>query len=180
MASSAKRATNRLLLGCGLALSACSSRLPSPADPPPGVSTVALGTPVEFVFDSLDNRPVTAQGALGKPTIIVFVTTSNLPAQAQVDFLVAMANHDKGRNNFILVALEPRDNRELVEIYRKALSVPFPVAMADDATLSGRSAFGDLSGVPVTVMLDRAGRLVWRVEGRVVKSSELRDAMRGL
>jgi hypothetical protein len=144
------------------------------------VSTVALGTPVEFVFDSLDDRPVTAQAALGKPTVIVFVTTSNLPAQAQVDFLVAMANHDHGRNNFILVALEPRDSRELVEIYRKALSVPFPVAMADDATLSGKSVFGDLSAVPVTVMLDRAGRMVWRVDGRVVKSGELREAMHGL
>jgi hypothetical protein len=144
------------------------------------MSTVPLGTPVEFAFESLDERLVTAQAALGKPTIIVFVTTSNLPAQAQVDFLVAMANHDRGSTNFILVALERRDSRELVEIYRKALSVPFPVAMADEATLSGRGAFGDVSAVPVTVMLDRAGRIVWRVDGRVAKGGELREAIRGL
>jgi len=144
------------------------------------MSTVALGKPVEFAFESLDERSVTAQAALGKPTIIVFVTTSNLLAQAQVDFLVAMANHDKGGTNFILVALERRDSRELVEIYRKALSVPFPVAMADEETLSGRGAFGDVSAVPVTVMLDRAGRIVWRVDGRVAKGGELREAMHGL
>jgi hypothetical protein len=67
-----------------------------------------------------------------------------------------------------------------VEIYRKSLAVTFPVAMADAKTLSGDSAFGDMSTVPATVILDRGGRVVWRVAGRVVKSDELREALRGL
>jgi len=48
------------------------------------------------------------------------------------------------------------------------------------ATRAGAGPFGDVSAVPVTVLLDRAGRVVWRVEGRVAKSAEIRAAMHGL
>jgi hypothetical protein len=137
-----------------------------------------LRGPVDFAFDSLDERPVTAAAMRGKPTVIVFLTTSSLAAQAQVDFLVAMASHDDNRVNYAAVALDGRDGRELVELYRKTLSVPFPVAMADASTLTGGAAFGDVGAVPVTVVLDRIGRVVWRADGRVAKSEELRAVLR--
>jgi len=146
----------------------------------PGQSSVALGGPVDFSFDSLDARPISAEASRGKPTIVAFVTTSSLPSQAQVDFLVAMAKNDAERVNYAVVALEASDNRELVEIYRKALAIPFPVAIADRQTLAGAGPFGDVSGVPVTVLLDRAGRVSWRVDGRVAKSAEIRAALHGL
>ena len=135
---------------------------------------------MEFAFESLDARPVTSDATRGKPTVLVFVTTGSLHAQAQVDFVLAMARNDGGRVNYALVGLERRDSRELVELYAKALSVRFPVAMADEQTLAGEGAFGDVSVVPVTVVLDRAGRVVWRVDGRVARSEEIRGAMRGL
>ena len=112
--------------------------------------------------------------------MLVFITTSSLSSQAQVDFLLAMAKHDGTLVNYLAVALDGRENREMVELYGKALSIPFPVAIADPQTLVGAGAFGDVSGVPVTVLLDRAGRVVWRADGRVVKSDEMRAAMRGL
>jgi hypothetical protein len=159
-------------LGCGKAraspaASASASRVLTPA-------SIA---PVDFRFDSLDQQPVSAEATRGKPVVLAFVTTSSLAAQAQVDFLVAMANHDRDQVNYAVVALEQGDNRELVELYKKALSIPFPVALADAQTLAGHSAFGDLSAVPVTVMLDRFGRIVWRADGRVAKSQELRAVM---
>jgi hypothetical protein len=165
-----------------LACAACGAKEALPAGAPPGASTVASAPrPAgDFAFDSLDDRPVSAEATRGKLTVLVFVTTGSLSAQAQVNFLVAMAKHDADRVNYAVVALEPRENRELVEIYRRLLSVSFPVAMADPQTLAGHGAFGDVSEIPVTVMLDRAGRIVWRVDGRVVKSEELRVAMRGL
>lgn len=158
----------------------CGSRAASPAEAPPGASTVALRPPVDFEFDSLDDCPVSAQSMRGKPAVIALVTTGSLPAQAQVDFLVAMAKRDADSVNYAVVALEPRENRELVEMYRKSLSVTFPIAMADPKALAGASLFGDASTVPVTVVLDRDGRVAWRAEGRVVKSDELRRALRGL
>jgi hypothetical protein len=150
------------------------------ATEPPGASSVPLGSPVEFAFDSLDERSVNADATRGKPTVLVFMTTSSLPAQAQVDFLIAMAKRDASRVNYAAVALEPDANREIVDLYKKALGIPFPVALANAETLAGVGPFGDVSAVPVTVLLDRAGRVVWRVEARVAKSSEIREAMHGL
>jgi hypothetical protein len=144
----------------------------------PGVSSGPAWAPVDFAFDSLDERPVNAESTRGKVTVITFVDTGNLPSQAQVDFLVAMARNDKDRVNYAVVALESRENRELVEIYRKSLGVPFPMALADATTTSGGGPFGDVTTVPVTVVLDRAGRIVWRAAARVVKSDEIRAAMK--
>jgi hypothetical protein len=145
-----------------------------------GASTIALGPAVDFAFDSLDDRPVSAEATHGKPTVVAFVTTGSLPAQAQVGFLVAMAKNDAERVNYVVVALDTRENRELVELYAKSLSIPFPVALADNQTRSGSGPFGDVTTVPVTVVLDRSGRALWRVGGRVAKSDEIRAAMRGL
>jgi hypothetical protein len=136
--------------------------------------------PVDFAFDSLDDRPVSSESTRGKPTVVAFVDVSSLPAQAQVDFLVAMAKHDAEKVNYAVVALEQREHRELVELYRKSLGVTFPVAMADASTLSGGGPFGDVTALPVTVILDRAGRVAFRVAGRVSKPDELRAALRRL
>jgi hypothetical protein len=164
------------VLSLSLAL-ACGGGRPAAVAPGP---SAALQAPVEFEFESLDDRPINAKSTRGKPTLVTFVTTSSLSAQAQVDFLVAMAKHDADKVNYAVVALEQPEHRELVALYKKALSVTFPVAIADARTLVGGGPFGDVSAVPVTAVLDRLGRIVWRVDGRVAKSSELREALRGL
>jgi hypothetical protein len=159
------------VVGCGGAKAGASAA---------GVSAgaSAAGSPIDFAFDSLDDRAVSAQATRGKPTVIAFVTTSNLPSQAQVDFLVAMARNDGELVHYAVVAVEPPDARELVELYRRGLATPFPVAMADSATLAGDGPFGDVTAVPVTVVLDLAGRVVWRADGRVARSEELRGVLR--
>jgi hypothetical protein len=160
-------------------VSCASAKGGAPADPP-GVSLPPLRAPVDFSFDAVGDAPFTADSTRGLPTVISFITTSSLSSQAQADFLIAMAKHDGERVHYGVVVLETAENRELVALYKKALSIPFPVAVADANTLAGASAFGDVTAVPVTVLLDRAGRIVLRVEGRVVKSDEMRAAMRGL
>ena len=183
----AKKATSRgrpaalplalALVSTGLA--GCGLRAASRTDPP-GVTMASPHPAVDFDFDAVDDPPVTAEATRGVPTVISFITTSSLSSQAQADFLIAMAKHDGDRVHYAVVVLEPGENRDLVALYKKALSIPFPVALADSQTLAGASVFGDVSTVPVTVLLDRAGRVVWRIEGRVVKSDEMRAAMHGL
>jgi thiol-disulfide isomerase/thioredoxin len=161
-------------------LASCGAPTPHAAATPPGVSTASPGPVVDFAFDSLDDRPVSSESTRGKVTVLLFLTTGSILSQAEADFLVAMAKNDGDRLNYAAVALETRENRELVELYRKALSIPFPIAMADAQTLAGTGPFHDVSAVPVTVVIDRSGRVVWRMDGRVAKSDELRSAMRGL
>ena len=175
----ARRATSSRSAVFALLLAGCASAKERPADPP-GVSLQPVRAPIDFSFDAVGDAPLTAESTRGSPTVISFITTSSLSSQAQADFLVAMAKNDGDRVHYALVVLETQENRELVALYKKALSIPFPVALADSQTVAGASAFGDVSTVPVTVLLDRAGRLVWRIEGRVAKSGEMRAAMRGL
>jgi hypothetical protein len=182
--SSGKRArSSRAFAGvvfASLTALSCASSPPPVAATPAGVSAASLSAPVDFAFESLDDRAVTAASTRGVPTVISFITTSSLSSQAQVDFLVAMAKKDSEHVRFAVVALEGSENREMVALYQRALSIPFPVALADAQTLAGGSAFGDVSAVPVTVLLDGAGRIAWRIDGRVVKSEELRRELRSL
>lgn len=163
------------------ASAACAPAPAAPAEAPVvGASTVAVHPAIDFTFDSLDDRPVSSAATRGKVTVIVFVTTGSLMAQAQVDYVVAMANRDGDKVNYLLVAVETRDNRELVDLYRKTLKVAFPVAVIDPVSAAAAGAFGDVTAVPVTVVLDRTGHPVLRTDARVAKSDEIRQAMRGL
>lgn len=156
-----------------IALAACGSKEP----PVVGTSVVAGPQRVEFVFDSLDDRPVSSASMRGKPSVIAFVQTGDQRSQAQVKFLIAMAQNDGDKTNYALVALEPRMNRELVEVYKSSLGVTFPVALADATSLTGGGPFGEWKGVPTVVILDREGKLRWRAEGRIVRADELRAAL---
>ena len=153
-----------------------------PAKPAPVVGVSAQPdnrAPIEFEFDSLDNRPVNAASTRGAPTIIAFAATWDLMSQAQVDFLVKMAKHDGAAVHYALVALQESKDRELVEVYSQKLGVEFPVALADAATIAGGGPFGDVHNVPTVVVLDREGRIVWLHPG-VAKSGEIRAAMHGM
>ena len=166
-----------LALAWGVGLFGCGSSKPPP---PIGVSTVQSTErtpPVRFEYDSLDERPVSSAAMKGKMGVIAFITTWDLSSQAQVDFLVAMAKRDGDQVAYALVVLQPRRDRELIELYRSKLSVTFPVALGDAETISGSGVFGDVHAVPTVAIVDRQGRLVWRNVG-LVKADEIRREIR--
>lgn len=137
------------------------------------------GALVDFAYDSLDARPVSSRATRGKVTVLAFVTTYDLGSQAQVNYLVAMSKHDGDRVNYVLVALEKKAERELVEVYKTNLGVTFPVALADEPTIAGGGPFGDVHRIPTVVILDRAGKLAFKKTG-LSKADEIRAAMRSL
>jgi hypothetical protein len=141
---------------------------------PEGVSA-----PAQFKLDSLDEREVSTATVAGKPTVIAFVTTWDLSSQAQIDYLVPMAKRDGARVNYVMVALQERKERVLVEVYAQHLGVTFPAAMADEELIAGGGSFGALKAVPTTVILDRAARMVWRHVG-IARPEEIREGLNGL
>jgi hypothetical protein len=170
-----------VLLLLAAALAACKKKEP---ETPVGVSdrpgpSVPLDTPIKYVFDSLDERPVSSDAMHGKPTVLAFVTTGDLTGQAQVDYLVAMAKNDKEKVNYALIALHPRREIILVDTYVQTLKVEFPVALADAAAMGDKGPFGEIPAVPTVIVLDREGRIVWKHTG-LAKSDELRAHMHGL
>ena len=143
----------------------------------PAASAARAGEPLSFAFSSLDEKAADSDSFRGKPCIVSFFSTGDLSSQAQTNYLVAMAAHDVGKVGYLLVALEPPSQRELIEIYRKALKVTFAVAMADEHTLAGKSTFGAIPALPTVVVLDGAGKVAKRFDGHVATSKELREVL---
>ncbi len=165
------------VVALALTTPACAART---VDEPIGSSSAASGDRVIYEYDSLDDRPVSSDVMHGRPTVLTFVQLGSALSQAQVEYLAVMAKHDGDQVNYAVVALEPRSNRALLELYVKTLDVTFPAAFADEATLDGAGGFGEWHGVPTTIVLDRVGRVLWRADGRVATSNELRNAMKGM
>jgi len=162
-----------------MALAAALGCAPAKRPDPVGVSAIAREQGIAFSYDSLDERPVSSAATRGKPVVLAFITTWDLASQAQVDFLVPMAKNDGDKVSYLLVALQERQDRELVEVYRTKLGVTFPVALGDRETIAGGGPFGDVHNVPTVVVLDREGRRVWQKAG-LSKNDEIRAALRTL
>lgn len=135
--------------------------------------------PITYAFETLDERPVSSSAHRGKATLLVFVTTGDLVGQAQIDYLVAMAENDGAKVNYALVALHPRKEIPIVEAYVAALKVDFPVALGDAAVTIASGPFGEIAAVPTIVILDRDGRIAWKHTG-LAKPDQLRGQLRRL
>jgi hypothetical protein len=182
MHSWARRATRTTEAG-GLALvlsfGACSR---PPALGPVG-STSGEAKPitgrVEFLFASLDDRPVSSSAFRGKPTVLAFVASDDMASQAEADFLAVMAKHDEEKVNYALIAVEAPERRELVENFRAFFESKFGVSlrtgMADKDLLLGLGPFGDVRRLTV-IVLDAGGTVVWQKTG-ITKSEEIRAAL---
>ncbi len=176
----ATRTTDVALFLIEVGLSACAPRT---AIGPVGASTTAPRSSdrgaVAFNFDSLDDRPVTSQALRGKLAVLAFVASDDLASQAEAGFLATMAKNDGDRVNYVLVAVEAPDRRELVQGFQSFFESKFGVSlrtgMADKDSLLGIGPFGDVSRLSVLV-LDPGGKVVWRKTG-MAKPPEIRAAM---
>jgi hypothetical protein len=134
--------------------------------------------PVQFAFDSLDVRPVSTATVIGKPTVVSFVTTWDLSSQAQVDFLVPMSKRDRSAVNYLMVAVQEPQDREMIQVFTSHLHVDFPVAIVEKDNIDG-GPFGEIKAVPTTIILDRSARMVWRHVG-LARPEEIRAGLAGL
>jgi hypothetical protein len=78
----------------------------------------------------------------------------------------------------LALVLEPPKNAPLAEAFAATLELPFPIAMADQATMEGQGPFGRFAGVPTTIILSPTGTETWRHEGAVLASELERQIAR--
>lgn len=143
-------------LGCGPGSTAAQpAGAPSPAAP---IAPEELGPPVEFAWPSIRGGEATSEAMRGRTTLLVFGTTYDVASQAQVRFVTAVVRRHTPRINALLVVLEQPENRILVEAFASAFDLPYPVALADAATIAGEGPFRGLHHVPSVVVLDALGR----------------------
>jgi hypothetical protein len=133
---------------------------------------------IQFDFPAAgDDVIVNSQTMRGRVTALVFITTFDLASQLLVRRLAEVITAFTPRANAAAVVIEAPRYAELLPAYRQAMSLPFPVVMADFATQQGGGPFGSITRVPTLVVLDRDGREVWRHLG-AVESSEIEAALR--
>jgi len=179
----ATKTTEGAVFGLALALAvisgACSRSPPlGPVGSTRSPETVLVGH-VDFLFPSIDDRPVSSSAFRGKPTVLAFIASDDIASQAEADFLAVMAKHDGDKVNYALVAVEAPERRELVENFRAFFESKFGVSlrtgMADKDLLLGTGPFGDVRRLTV-IVLDAGGKVVWQKTG-IAKSDEIRAAI---
>ncbi len=135
------------------------------AEPAQPVIPVAHGEPLSFAFGTASGDVVTSDTSQGRVTVLLFITTFDLASQAQAKQLEDLYRLHAPRFNAVAVVMEPPKNVELVRSFGAVLGLSYPLAIADDATLSGVGPFGAITSVPSWVVLDRSSRTVFARAG---------------
>jgi hypothetical protein len=149
----------RAALGLALALSACGG-------------APRLGPPVAMTVSALDGGELDLARHRGDVVVLHLFTTWSLAAQADVVALDRMVD----RTGVVVIGLAlDEEGYQLVAPWRTASQVRYQVALASDAVRAGSSPLGPIAVIPTTIVLDRAGRPVARVE-RQLATGEL-DAL---
>jgi hypothetical protein len=164
-----------------LAAAACTHERAAP-EPPPRADVRAAsqrGPVVRFSFETLDKKTFSTETVAGRFTVVGFVTTYDFASQAEARHLSAVLRRHAPRVNVGLLVLEQPDNAPLVDAFAATLGLPYPVAIADAATIAGQGPFAGLHHVPSVVILDKSGREAWRHVG-LVEEHEIHAALRTL
>jgi hypothetical protein len=127
-----------------------------------GPSTVPV-----YDYVAIDGRRFSTEGNLGKVVIVVVIATYDLASQVVMRELMEAARRERRAVAAAAVVLEPPKNAPLAEAFAATLELPFPVAMADQATLEAHGPFGAIGMVPTIIVISPDGREVWRKEGAV-------------
>jgi hypothetical protein len=157
----------------------CGGEAVREADSP---ALVDRGPPIVFSYPTVDGSVLSSDALLGRYTVLGFVATYDEHSHAQALFLTRVVRHHVPRINAGVIVLEPEANRVLIEAFKSVVDPPYPVAIADEATIAGVGPFQELHHVPSIVILDPQGRLAWRhlgIAGNDVIDAALRALEKG-
>jgi thiol-disulfide isomerase/thioredoxin len=130
----------------------------------------------QFTVTTLDGRPMSDSTLRGHVVLVNFWATWCLPCRAEMPLLQAMAYRHDSAGLVVLGLSVDRTGPETVRQFLTERSITYPVAMV------GRdieTAFGGMQGYPTSVLLDRTGRVRYKVLGPLAMAS-LEPAVRRL
>jgi hypothetical protein len=129
-----------------------------------------------YEYVALDGQRVSTETNRGKVTVIAVIATYDLGSQVVVRQLAEIRARQHRALSVLALVLEPPKNAPLAEAFAGTLELPFPIAMADQATLVGDGPFGHIDTVPTTIVLSADGTEIWRHAGAVL-AAEIEDAI---
>jgi hypothetical protein len=153
-----------------LVIAGCASGPYRPAD-----DARAPGRP-HYEYVALDGKSLSSESNRGKVTVIAVIATYDLGSQVVVRQLAEIKARQRRALSMFGLVLEPPKNAPLAEAFAATLELPFPLAMADQATLEAGGPFGAIDTVPTTIVLSKDGTEIWRHQGAVL-ASEIEEAI---
>jgi len=162
-----------------VALCACPRAPKPPAGPPAPPDEGPIALPLDLPLESLDRIPVALASLRGHLTVVSFFESGSDDALLLTDALKALhSNWVAYGVKVVGIALDR--SAEVVSAYVEGAALPYTVVLASEAVRAGKTALGPVYAVPLTLLLDGAGRLRYHHYGIVridVLEREL-DALR--
>lgn len=131
------------------------------------------GEPIEFSEVTSEGTPITSDELRGSVVVVNFWFAACPPCRVEAPILAEMASTAPEGVRFIGVNVY--DDRAAADSFEESFGIPYP-SVLDNATGSMRLAFaGDLppSGVPVTLIVDKEGRVAARYSGAITDGTIL-------
>lgn len=122
----------------------------------------SLGSTPEFSFQTLDGATVDRDALQGQVTIVNFWATWCPPCRVEIPALQELHEEFAAQGLVVLGLSTDAGGPGAVTAFLDERGVTYPVAMADAAT---RNAFGGVTALPTTFILDREGVIRHRVFG---------------
>ncbi len=110
----------------------------------------------DFVLKDLNGKDVRLSDYKGRPIFLIFMTTWCRDCFASIPTLKAIYNryHEKG---LVMLSIDVQESHAKVAAYSKKHSLPYPVLLDPEGTLSRKYGVG---GVPVKALIDRNGHII--------------------
>ena len=118
---------------------------------------------VDLTLAALDGGEIDTGAFRGKVVLLHAFTTWSLGATGDVEQLRALARA-QGEDAVVIGLALDLEGYAVIAPWRKALDVPYLIAVADDRIRTGGTVLGRLDTVPTTIVLDPRGVIAHRLE----------------
>ena len=127
----------------------------APATPAPGSSTFAPAPDVEF--EALDGKPIRLSSLRGRVVLLNFWATWCLPCRAEIpEFNALQRDLEPKGLSVVGVSVSPVDTSDSIRSFQKDIKQDYTILRGAEEI---GSRFGNGPGLPVTYIIDRAGRI---------------------
>jgi len=133
-------------------------------DPPESLMVQSFAAPIAipaFTLRDVEGRELTSTSFHGKVVLLNFWATWCVPCRAEMPALEKLYREHRN-GGFVALAVNFKEKARDVQRFTRDLGLTLPMALDADGTVSR-----DLKvrGLPVTFLLDRDGRILWRAIG---------------
>lgn len=125
--------------------------------------SISRGPIVENVdLRDLEGEPLRVEALRGRVVAISFVATWATLSLVDVKYLAALGERLGFQGLVVVIAVTDREGASVAAPLKSAFKLASRVAVAGESVVSGGTVFGRVSAVPLTVLVDRKGRIVFR------------------